>query len=206
MNNKFRAQAANAKWKQNQAMTYQPINPYRDHGLTKAGVVHKDTAVITHTLARKDFDSFVIQAYANKEGYAIRINPITGEKEMMIAGTRTKQDWASNAIETLENKVLGTPYTPWRSKATRKYERIAKKEGIDIVYGHSRGGAIVADMNVPATKVGLDAAMVLASNKELWNLNEGGTRVTGLFDRGIGLTGRNNESLDLGKGIHKVWT
>lgn len=178
-------------------------------------------------LGRVDFDDFVAVAYEDPEGYSIRVNPVNGETEMMVAGTRNFRDWTSNVYDTwavnqdVFNKSLlrKAGYSKdhifkleqmnvWRTSAQRKYERIAKENHVDVIYGHSRGGALVADMRIEGVeKVGLDAAMASARNKDMFNLNEGGTDqgITGLFDYAIGLTGTNNHSFNLGSAAHKVW-
>jgi len=91
-----------------------------------------------------------------------------------------------------------------RANYTKRLERIAKEHDVDVIYGHSRGGAIVADMNIPATKVGIDAAMLIANNTSELNLSEAGSLI-GLFDAVIGLTGQENEHVDLGNHMHKIW-
>jgi len=95
---------------------------------------------------------------------------------------------------------------PWRYKKTRYFERIAKQEGVDVIYGHSRGAAIVADMELPSntTKVGLDGAMSIAADKDMLNLQEHG--FTGFFDKVIGASGENNVNFDLGPKLHSVWS
>ena len=57
-----------------------------------------------HYLDRSKMDEFLTAAYDNPNGYAIRINPMTGKKEMMIAGTRSRndygvRDWVQNVAE-----------------------------------------------------------------------------------------------------------
>jgi len=95
---------------------------------------------------------------------------------------------------------------PWRYKKTRYLERIAKQEGVDVIYGHSRGAAILADMELPSntTKVGLDGAMSIAADKDMLNLQEHG--FTGFFDKVIGASGENNVNFDLGPKLHSVWS
>lgn len=84
----------------------------------------------------------------------------------------------------------------------------AQELGIHTIYGHSRGGAMVADMDVDdVNKVGLDSAMIIAHNPTLVNYNEGGgLNPLGLFDDVIGLTGENNIHADYSPlKPHQVW-
>ena len=195
------------------------------------GVNSQDIDSVKTTLGHPSFNQFANQAYTTERGYAIRVNPLTGQKEMFIAGTRNQQDWASNLLEISPHgtKLLGNHlYTfgidledqwtdhasPWRKRAQSYYEQVALDEHVDIIYGHSRGGAIVADMQVSddIQKVGLDAAMIIADNKDMINYYEAGegsgrgwTWVKSRFDAGIGLTGKNNKHLNLSKKFHHVW-
>lgn len=195
------------------------------------GVNASDYNSVKTTLADPSFNDFANNAYTAERGYAIRVNPFTAQKEMFIAGTRTQQDWASNLLEAFPHGgKLITNYatfpmrdsadqwrghaTPWRLKAQRYYEDVAFEEGVDIIYGHSRGGAIVADMQVSddIQKIGLDAAMVIADNKDMVNYYEAGEGagrgwnwVKSRFDAGIGLTGKNNVHMNLSPKFHSVW-
>lgn len=117
-------------------------------------------------LLRKGFD----EAYASSEGYAIRKNPITKENEMFVRGTAKAGEWAQNAVEAIPRKAYGV--LPGggiaelsfrkRKQYAKKLDDIAKKEGVKAVYGHSRGAAVISDMNAPVKKVGVDGAMLLA--------------------------------------------
>lgn len=178
------------------------------------------------TISAKDFEDFAKQAYASKDGYAIRINPQTGQKEMFVAGTRHFSQWFLNVwdvpitlIEHPEELLgpIGYPIDwlehlggydivgwldPWRKMKQKKLSKIAKEQGVDVLYGHSRGGAIVADMDVgPYTrKIGLDSAMVITKNKGLTNYRE-----KEWFDVVIGATGQENKTMDFGPKFHNVW-
>lgn len=149
-----------------------------------------------YTLRNTKFDDFARRAYKNKSGYAIRINPSNGRKEMFIAGTRNAFDWAANLYET---KYGGNTF--YRKRAAEKYRKIAEAQGVDVIYGHSRGGALVGDIvtKKPIRKVGLDAAMVISKDKNLRNY-----RNRGYFDRAIGITGKNTKVIKSNR-FHKTW-
>lgn len=220
------ADAANKRFAQNQ---YSRFNKKR-----KKNVVHHsgtDKSFISDTLGDPAFSNFAAEAYAASDGYSIRINPATGEKEMFVAGTRDAQQWGLNALDTalygadsfikgLEDELdplnifkkdhnvkffekIDAP----RQATQKRMTKVAKDSGVERVYGHSRGGAIVADMKFSGDKVGLDSAQLLANNKDMVNYYEGGGyNPLGLFDEGIGFTGKDNRHLDLSTwSVHKTW-
>lgn len=177
---KINAQVLNYKWRGNQLKA-------------------SDEVVTRNTLRDRSFDAFAKQAYASKEGYAIRVNPTNGQKEMFVAGTRNVFDWAANLAEV---KYKGKLF--YRKRAVAKYQKIAKANGVDVIYGHSRGGALVGDIVAEkgTRKVGLDAATIISGDKRMPNYRQGG--FLGTFDRTIGFTGKNQKIVK-SKRFHKVW-
>lgn len=211
-------------------------------------ITHEKAQEAIRAIHDSDFKEFVNESYKDKHGYAIRVNPKTGKKEMMVAGSRNVGDWVSNFFDAglhlaedtvgkafdkmwetgLEgvsemftgSKKMGEEFSHiihrpsitgldfWRKNASEHYSEIAEAEGVDVVYGHSRGGAIVADMDIPEfEKVGLDAAMYIADDKDMLNIREDvwTSGLTGLFDQGLGLTGDHNVGVDYSKAVHQVW-
>ncbi len=185
----------------------------RDSGL------HHDLSFQEVTQSDPSFNDFAQEAYSSPRGYAIRRNPITGETEMFVAGTRSIGDHASNFIDGANRLVedeaerlwkrTGLPgqlmphETLWRRNAVKHYNKVATEQHVDVVYGHSRGGALVSDMTVgpDVAKVGLSAATIIARNKDIWN-----TTSPDLFSRGIGLTGTNNTVMDIpDSNWHQTW-
>lgn len=165
-------------------------------------------------LGHPSFDEFAKESYDDANGYAIRINPTTGDKEMFIAGTKNAKQWALNAWDMPWYNLANVTHIkafermdPWRYKKTKYFEKIAREENVDVIYGHSRGGAILADMDVGdhVTKVGLDAAMIIAAEKNTTNLHEY-EGVTGIFDEFLSITGKENVDFDLGPRFHSVWS
>lgn len=179
------------------------------------------------------FKDLVNDAYNSRDGYSISKNPDTGELEMFIAGSRNEFDWKSNAYDYVaynserymsplldeiwkkefEQPAELRPNLTWFD-VPRKYRewklgRIARNNNIQVIYGHSRGGAILADMNAgEARKVGLDAAMSIADNLDMQNYFEFGIQnksKSKYFDQLIGYPGRNNEYMNLGPVPHQVW-
>jgi len=217
----------------------QPINKtVRTSGVQDAAKA-KDKKFFADEMSDPSFHDFIARSYASDSGYAIRINPRTGEKEMVIAGTRTMGQWGLNLadmvlyggdklidqgvgilkktiryetglnIPTTEHiKFLSRLDRP-RQKKEKYYHDIALSNGVDVIYGHSRGGAMAADIarESGATAIGLDAAMSIATNTNTLNLEEGGgANPLGLFDEIIGLTGEDNIHMDLSPwSPHQVW-
>ena len=140
---------------------------------------------------------------------------------MFVDGSRTLRDWKLNVwdvpVTYIQSKVQSKKskfakfdkkhdvigyLDPWRRKKTRRLEKIAKKNHVNLIYGHSRGGAIVADMRVGPNvqKVGLDAAMVITPNKDMLNLHEDTA-----FDKIVGATGKYNHVFNNGPRFHQSW-
>lgn len=171
-----------------------------------------DLETLKKTIADPSFQQFADRAYAAKEGYSIRQNPSTGKKEMFVAGTREMSQWALNVYDgLLHSSGLGQIQIldPFKFMKQNELGKIASDNGVQIVYGHSRGGALVADMPLPrcTQRIGLDAAMMIAGNKNMINLNEGGSwNPMSVFDKYIGETGAQNVTIDYSPWTpHKVW-
>lgn len=171
------------------------------------------------------FESMFKQAYANKGkkfrdvGISYRVNPLTGKNEMFVAGSSGMLDWVFNLTNGIfygAEKVVGpkldavfkrtggfvkrpkfSGWNPDRNRQTLGIAREAKRHNVDVMYGHSRGGALVADADFSGTKFGLDAAMLIAENTDMVNF-----RRPGIFDGFLGLTGKKNYIVPTGHGIH----
>ncbi|BAJ79014.1 hypothetical protein [Protobacilladnavirus chaelor] len=158
---------------------------------------------------------FQEQAYVNKDGLAIRINPTTGYKELFIAGTRSPLEWVQNVAEGIgitatENEELlhavggaekaklayqakyASALDPLgaialsgvknisgisvdaRDEWADYIDKLVEAEGIEVVYGHSRGSAIMSAMESEVKYISLDGAMIIAHPKsEFLNLQSG---------------------------------
>lgn len=142
-----------------------------------------------------DMSSFMNAAYDSPDGYSIRVNPLTGMKEMMIAGTHSPttvkgmKEWASNIAEGLDSATFHAipvlnDVTVHREAFGEKLAQIAADEGVQVVYGHSRGAAIMSHFD--ETKfigIGIDGATYIGEAKQKFiNVNAGKQ----VFDRAIG--------------------
>lgn len=172
-----------------------------------------DLDTLSKTIADPSFKQFAKAAYDAEEGYSIRTNPSTGKKEMFVAGTRELAQWALNIYDGLLHQYgLGQIQIldPFKFKKQNELGQIATDNNVSVVFGHSRGGALVADMPLPTCtqRIGLDAAMMIAANKNIINLNEGGGyNPMGAFDAYIGQSGLQNVTIDHSPWTpHKVWS
>ena len=170
------------------------------------------------------FDTFAKEAYKSRDGYAIRINPSSHQREMFVAGTRHLSDWLANIVEAAwfnkgsVNEIYPLPIQdsdilkaiddhvkdpfPYRKKYISKLNEIAKQNNIATVYGHSRGGALVAEMDGPFDKVALDGAMILTTVGDSNILNIEARKQA--FDWIIGLGGEHNVTKKTSH-FHRVW-
>jgi len=157
---------------------------------------------VQRTINHKSFSDFANKAYKAKRGYAIRRNPTTGEKEMFVRGTTFKRggiEWFQNFAETpvvekfgMGEQLVGDVSRHIRGQYSKFLSDVARKEGVKVIYGHSRGAAVVEDMRVPgAAKLGIDGATILNTRSTITNY-----RQKQLFDSLIGLNSRSTIKQD----------
>lgn len=154
-------------------------------------------------------------------GYSVRWNPHTGQHEMFVAGSQGWKDWVLNATDTVlygGEKLFGNQldktfesetglpsyFRPhleqldrYRTERSQKIKNIAELENVDVIYGHSRGGAVVADLDYKGRKVGIDAAMIISKNSNMENYHTGS-----IFDETLGIGGKKNIIVDSGDKLH----
>jgi len=174
-------------------------------------------ADVKRVVANKSFDNFANKAYKAKRGYALRVNPKTGEKEMFVRGTTFRRggvEWLQNIVESpmssmvggLGSTISGDVSRHFRRKYSKFLTGVARKNKVDVVYGHSRGAAVIQDMNVPdATKLALDGATILNKVSTVRNY-----RQNQWFDRFIGYNNRytiaeRDRTPIYKKRYHRVW-
>lgn len=182
-----------------------------------------------YVLGTDHFNESMQQAYSSQEGFAMYNDPITGEEELIIAGTRKPSQWGLNLLDGITygaehmygNETrkyiddqlfsgiplyqqiphVGIHLDPSRKSKQYWFEDLSDRFAVDVAYGHSRGGAIVADMrNDSVRKVGVDAAMIIAENKDMVNYNQ-----ANVFDQFIGITGKNNRIYGTNKKFHHAY-
>ena len=132
-------------------------------------------------------------AYANEDKYSIRINPYTGKKEAYIAGTISAHDWWQNIAESgwLGDAVKQTSLME-RHHRMNKLEAVFIEEGVEVVYGHSRGVAEMSDLDQSHFLfIGHDGATILGQHKEYVNI-----RAHQIPDFYLGFGHQGNVSVD----------
>ncbi|MCP3672626.1 MAG: hypothetical protein GY814_19820, partial [Gammaproteobacteria bacterium] len=95
--------------------------------------------------------------------------------------------------------VIGTYSEAKRDEGSKRYELIAKEEGVEVVYGHSRGAAVMSGMDGPWESVGLDGASYIGHEKSYTNV----IQRYGPFDRIIGAGHKGNIGVE-NVGFHNV--
>lgn len=195
-----------------------------------------------------DINTFKTQAYVNPDGIAIRTNPITGRKELFIAGSRTSRDWMQNIAEGVDhswdrvNAVMTTLGTAEKAKIVYDAEGWAKakafdpsgaiimeeshnvfqsstvardsyaayiddiirEEDVEVVYGHSRGAAIMSGLKEDVVMIGLDGSTFIShDDADFINLVQEPVEGSFSFDKLISTGYKNNVQLS-GRAFHDV--
>tara|TARA_B110000902_G_C14290385_1_gene580616 strand:+ start:1513 stop:2202 length:690 start_codon:yes stop_codon:yes gene_type:complete len=179
----------------------------RDNFLKNSNPDHKKNAKYwSDFMTDSNIGQAVEMSYSSPDGYAIRVNPVTGLREMFIAGTSSASEWVQNLAEGV-GKILWNPHSMGSEMArdtfAAKLEGIADDEHVDVVYGHSRGASIMSGMTNPdRIYIGLDGASAIGHKKHYINLIQGG--ITNVFDKGISFGHKGNVKIK-GTGFHSVW-
>lgn len=147
---------------------------------------------VIKSMQTPEYHALMDKAYSSKGGYAI--GKVRGEKVMAVAGSRSWYDWKQNWIER-----KGPHENANTRREVKKLDEVAASHGVSAVYGHSRGGKLVADMKGSYGLIGADAAMRNTNNKRLMNINSGST-----FDTFLGKGGRRNHRVR-GTQFHSIW-
>lgn len=120
------------------------------------------------------------------------------------------------ALEELEN-ILQTS-TVARDQFSSYIDTIIEEEGVEVVYGHSRGAAIMSGLHSDVKKVGLDGAMVIGhEDSDFINVIDPGytgfsfdTLLTTGYKHNVELPGRRfhdvtRDRTSLGKRARAIW-
>jgi len=177
-------------------------NKWKNEGSSSAFTRRVDNRFIKRNVNDPSFGLLARKAYSSKRGYSLRTNAKTGDKEMFVRGTTFKRggvEWLQNVVEspigTLAGggtALVGDVSRRFRGKYSKFLSDVARKEGVKVIYGHSRGAAVVEDMRVPgAAKLGIDGATILNTRSTITNY-----RQKQLFDSLIGLNSRSTIKQD----------
>lgn len=157
-----------------------PYGPSARGGLYRA-IRDEDKNKVYKLVQTNQFNYLFDQAYNNPEGYSI--GWYRGEKVMVVSGSRNAADWGYNVYENFRPSRL-------TKRTIGNLNRIARKNGVAVVVGHSRGGRLVADMmDDRFAKLSIDGAMAITrkGNRGIMNMVQKNP-----LDLGIGLGGRKN--------------
>jgi hypothetical protein len=157
---------------------------------------------------------FMMDAYNSDKGYAVKRNPTTGLNEMFVAGTHkptTKKgvkEWVQNIGEGVEHLTLTdnkrfNVFTHHRQNFAHKLEDAAHSEKVDVVYGHSRGAAIISDFEAKDDFIfiGLDGATgITREHDNILNILHKGD----LFDNAIAAHDKHSRNIHVPGKFHNV--
>lgn len=143
-------------------------------------------AVLHEFVQTDEMNEMQDKAYSRKEGYSV--GKIGADKILFVSGSRNLTDWAFNALDD----IVPTRAQFVSNRTAKLLKRHFDRNKCTVAVGHSRGGALVAKMNLPDyQKLGLDAAMRLApaDKRGMMNLFQ-----KQLLDRFISERGTNQKS------------
>lgn len=159
-------------------------------------IKNHDLNYVLDNIQTDSFDKFSQAAYDSDTGYAIRKNPYTGETEMFVKGTSDTIQWIQDVTDA--RNQFGPTYEPIRDAYVEELNEAAKAAGVTVVYGHSRGGALVDQMRVPGAAFleldGADSIDNWASKKAghtTWNIIQ-----NNWFDKQIARGGKDVTVVD----------
>lgn len=159
---------------------------------------------------------FMAASYNSDRGFAIEQNPVTGLNEMFVAGThspttlRGVKEWFQNVGEGVEHLVAADRigydvFGEHRKHFAQKLEQEARANNVHVVYGHSRGAAIISDFEESDGYVfiGLDGATGITENHgNILNIIHKGD----LFDNAIAAHDKTSKNIHVPGTFHNVTT
>lgn len=148
-------------------------------------------SAVVRSVRNSEFNRGMDRAYANPCGY--HIGRVGNDKVMFVSGSRNVRDWTFNVLDP----ILPSKYQVFSNRTTKRLEDIARRNKVDVVVGHSRGGKLVDQMNGPYEKIAVDGAMLISNGKRnTMNIYGGGYRGLG-FDNVLAVRGRNNYKVNM---------
>lgn len=191
---------------------------------------------VMNELKGQGFGTMMDRAYSDPRGVSFRYNPDTGKNEMFVAGTRNYQDHTMNIVDGLytglntardiygSEAVFGVKDDSLshfflerldfrkldfvRNKQSRSIEKIARDHNVDVIFGHSRGAAIISDVSSDFKRIGVDGAMIISSDTSIDNYHDTATFSnlgTGVFDEFLALRGESNHVANINTKFHNAW-
>lgn len=105
------------------------------------------------------FNYMLTRSYLDENKHGYYIGYIGTDLVMVISGTRSIVEWILNMTDQIYDETS----TVAANKKAARLEKIAIKEGVDILVGHSRGAQTISKMNAypDSKKLALNGAMRL---------------------------------------------
>lgn len=148
-------------------------------------------STVVRSVRNSEFNRGMDRAYANPRGF--HIGYVGNDKVLFVSGSRNVRDWTFNILDP----ILPSKYHYASNRTTKRLEDIARKNNVDVVVGHSRGGKLVDQMNGRYEKLAVDGAMLISNGKrKTMNIYGGGLKGLG-FDNALALRGRNNYKVNM---------
>lgn len=153
-------------------------------------------AVLNEYARTPQMNELMRSAYQARRGYSL--GNVKGEKILFVSGSRNPVDWMLNVADGVTPSALQAI----SNRTAENLTGIKRRNGADVAVGHSRGGMLVAKMDVPNHhKLGLDAATRIAprDRRDVMNLYQDNP-----LDVFIGKGGTNRKKYPWGRYFHKV--
>lgn len=140
------------------------------------------TSYFTEMFRTSNMNNFKQKAYDSPGGAAIRVNPITGEKEMFIAGSRTGKDIRESMTLFAKSFVhakfgplsqFGQDVVAEKQADAEFLIELARENGVKVVYGHSAGSVLASYFPQDEFKViGINGATRLHEDRDIVNIRD----------------------------------
>jgi len=154
------------------------------------------------------------KAYKSKDGFYVQNSSDVGNT-LYVRGTAKPTEWIQNILEGPLVPLTTNPFLKVsrlgsllaRKNFANKLDKVANENNVQQVYGHSRGDAVLSDMNFKGKKVGYDGATILRRPRTKYQ----NYRQNQWFDKLISLGGRNNITIEQARpgigdpSFHKVY-
>ena len=146
-------------------------------------------AVLTNFVQHNDFVFLEKRAYKSPRGFAVGY--VNGNKVMYVSGSRNVTDWVLNVMDDF----IPASKHHLSNRTAKNLTKIALDQNIDVTVGHSRGGMLVAKMDIPDDKkLAVDGALRLAprDKADIMNLYQ-----NQILDKFIAARGTNKKKYPL---------
>lgn len=144
------------------------------------------------------------------EGAAHTASGVVTVAEKVVSAAGLIPELKDISMETEQALMLvdeGIEFTNYSEQArdafSEKIDALIEEEGIDVVYGHSRGAAILSGLHSDVVKIGIDGASYIGHHGDYLNIVESPDWKHGFFDNIISAGHKENLKLK-GRKFHNV--